>query len=83
MVLAMSNYHLRQLDEAHAAMARGLAIADTKLPKVESGDLGYWWRDWVFADVLMREAKALIEGGTKTGDEPKPNNPSALRKDPP
>jgi serine/threonine protein kinase/tetratricopeptide (TPR) repeat protein len=65
MVLAMSTYKLGQRNETHEALARGLEIADTKLPKIESGDLGPYWPDWVFADVLMREAKGLIEGGAK------------------
>jgi len=66
MLLAMSGYQLSQPDEARAALARGLQMADAKLAKIESGDLGRSWPDWVFAHVLMREAKALIEGGAKT-----------------
>jgi len=69
MVLAMSNYQLHHPDEARAVLVRGLEIADKKLPKFESGDLGSYWGDWIFAQVLMREAKALIEGGSKTGDD--------------
>ena len=69
MLLAMSNYQLHRLDEARVALRRGLEIADTKLPKVESGDLGESWDEWVFAQVLMREAKALIEGGAKANGE--------------
>ena len=83
MLLAMSNYQLGQLDEARAALRRGLEIADKKLLKIESGDLGWCWDEWVFAQVLMREAKALIEGGANAGTETKANDPSALRKDPP
>ena len=77
MVLAMSNYRLRHLDEARAALAKGVAIAETKLAKIESGDLGHFWPYWVPADVLLREAKALIEGGAKAGDS------CSVRKDPP
>jgi tetratricopeptide (TPR) repeat protein len=83
MVLAMSNYQLHQLDEARAALATGLEIADTKLPKIESGDLGPYWPDWVFADTLMREARALIEGSSKTSDESKTNPSSAFNKEEP
>jgi hypothetical protein len=64
MLLAMSNYQLRQLDQARAALRRGLEMAE-KLPKIESGDLGWFWDEWVFAQVLMREAKALIEGESR------------------
>jgi hypothetical protein len=31
----------------------------------------------------MREAKALLEGGPKAGDETKTSDPSPLHKDPP
>jgi len=83
MLLAMSNYQLHQLDEARAALKRGLQAADQKLPKLESGDLSLYWDEWVFAQVLMREAKALIEGGAKAGEETKTSDSSAVRKDPP
>jgi hypothetical protein len=65
MVLAMANYQLHQLEEARAALRRGLEIVDKKLPKIESGDLGESWVEWVLAQALMPEAKALIEGGSK------------------
>jgi tetratricopeptide (TPR) repeat protein len=83
MVLAMAKYQLHQLDEARAALSRGMEIADQKLPKLESGDLGEGWDEWVFTDLLTREAKALIEGDPKTGDEGKTIGPSSPRKDPP
>ena len=80
MLLAMSNYHLGQLDNARVALARGTEIAEAKLEKIESGDIGNYWVYWVYADVLMREAKALIEGGAKTSDELKTSGPPALHK---
>ena len=83
MLLAMSNYQLHQLDEARVALRQGLDIAENKLPKLESGDLGEFWDEWVFAQVLMREAKALIEGGSKAGSETKTRDSSALRTEPP
>jgi len=83
MLLAMSNYQLHRLDEARAAFAKGLEIAVRKLPKLESGDLSLYWDEWVFAQVLMREAKALIEGGANADGETKTSDPSALRKEPP
>jgi hypothetical protein len=42
MVLAMSNHQLHRPDEARAALRRGLEIADAKLAKLESGDLGQY-----------------------------------------
>jgi len=83
MLLAMSNYQLHQPDEACAALARGLEFADKNLPKIESRDLGTDWFEWAFADVLMREASALIDAGARAGSETKTSDPSALRTDAP
>jgi hypothetical protein len=69
MVQAMACQHLNQPDKAHAALARGIQLADTKLPKLEDGDLGGYWMDWVFVQALLREAKALIEGQTPSVKE--------------
>jgi hypothetical protein len=60
MVLAMAQYRFKQAGAAGAAFAKGVDIAERKLPKADSGDLGNWV-DWIFAHALMREAKALIE----------------------
>jgi hypothetical protein len=62
MVLAMAQYRLKQSDAARAAMAKGVEIERSKLPKLESGDLGSGYLDWIIAHALMREAQALIEG---------------------
>jgi len=83
MLLAMSKCQLHQLDEARAALSNGLKLADAKLPRLESGDLGRFWPDWVWADVLMREAKALIERNAKADDETKTNPATSVRKHPP
>jgi eukaryotic-like serine/threonine-protein kinase len=63
MVLAMAHYQLGRTNDARAALAKGIATVETKLPKLENGDLGIYWVDWIIAQVLMHEAKALIEGG--------------------
>ena len=83
MLLAMADYQLHRPDQARASLASGLEIVDKKLPKLEDGSLGEYWADWIFAHVLMREAKALIEGDAKAGGETKTSDPSALRKDSP
>ena len=63
----------RRLDEARAALAKGLATAEAKLPKLENGDLGSaTWSDWIIAHALMSEAKALIEGASAPVVEPSP-----------
>jgi hypothetical protein len=65
-ILAMAHYRLQQLDEARSALAKGVEIADTKLPKAESGDIGEDWWNWIIAQALMDEANNLINGGTNT-----------------
>ena len=76
MVLAMACHQLHQWDQARAALAKGGKIAEAKLPKLESGDLGSSWHDWIIAHALMREAKGLIEGeaGGGLGVTPKTNH---------
>ena len=69
-VLAMAHYQLRQLDEARSALAKGFDTAQTKLPKVESGDLGEDWWNWIIAQALLKEARALIEGPSAPVAEP-------------
>lgn len=59
-VLAMAHCRLQQYDAARAAFANGVAL-EAKLPKLESGDLGNDWRDWIIANALLAEAKTLLE----------------------
>jgi hypothetical protein len=68
MVLAMAHYRSGQTNEAAAALAKGVAIVETKLPKIESGDLGAFWVDWISTHVLMREAKGLIQDGSASSN---------------
>jgi eukaryotic-like serine/threonine-protein kinase len=60
-VLAMAQQRLRQVDESRATLAKAIEIERTKLPKLDSGDLGENWMDWIIAHVLLREAQTLIE----------------------
>jgi serine/threonine protein kinase len=62
MVLAMANHQLNHLDEARSALAKGIEIEKEKSPKIESGNLGGNWMDWIITHTLMHEAKELIEG---------------------
>ncbi|HOB97673.1 MAG TPA: tetratricopeptide repeat protein [Verrucomicrobiota bacterium] len=71
MVLAMAQYRLQQTDEARAALAKGVEIERTKLAKLESGNLGGGWLEWIIAHALMREAQALIEGASTTAADTK------------
>ena len=68
LVLAMSQHHLGRPDEARQALSKGTELAQAKLPKLDSGDLGPNWQNWIIAHALLREAKALIEGSSRAGD---------------
>ena len=70
MVLAMAQYRSNQADQARVTLAKGVEIAESKLPKLESGDLGDDWVDWIIAHVLMTEAKTLINGAAKATGHP-------------
>ena len=68
----MAHYRLKQTIEAKADFAKGAEIERTKfLPKLETGDAGRGWLDWIIAHALMREAKALMEGAAEARDETK------------
>ncbi len=68
-LLAMADYRLRHFDAAHVALAKGIDIAETKLPKLDDGDLGQDWWNWIIAHALLNEAKALIETPSATASE--------------
>ncbi len=73
-VLAMAQQQLHLADAARAALAQGLAIAQTKLPQLESGDLGVDWLDWIVAHTLLREAQALIQAPAAADQTAAPAN---------
>ena len=68
MTLAMAQHQLKQAEEARVTLAKGLELAETRFPKPGKASLDEQWHDWIIAHVLMREAKALIEG--KSGQTP-------------
>jgi hypothetical protein len=75
MVLAMSQYQLGQIEQAHASLAKGIEMEE-KLPKLESGDLGNDWNDVIIAHALMKEAKAMIASQpAKAGQNPPVGRP--------
>ena len=63
-VLAMSQHRLGQTEAARANLARALELG-AKMPKIESGDIGEGWLDWIIAHTLLGEAKSLIEAQSK------------------
>ena len=57
----MAQYQLQQSEPARASLAKGAEL-EQKSPKLDSGDIGEDWMDWIIAHALMREAKALVKG---------------------
>ena len=71
-MLAMAQYQLGEKEEARTVLTKGVQIEQAKLEKLESGDLGSSWVDWLTSETLVGEAKALIEG-TPVGIVGSPN----------
>jgi tetratricopeptide (TPR) repeat protein len=67
-VLAMAQQRLGQTNEARTALAKAKQIAETKLPKPGSGDLGPDWQDWIISHTLLREAQDLIEAPSSAAE---------------
>ena len=61
-VVAMAKYQLNRVEGARTAMAKLREIVESQLPRIEDGDLGVNWRDWIIVDALRKEARSLIEG---------------------
>jgi WD40 repeat protein/serine/threonine protein kinase/tetratricopeptide (TPR) repeat protein len=61
-VLAMAQFRMNHSDEARHALAAAVEIVDQKLPKLDSGDIGEGWIDWIIAGALVCEAKGLLGG---------------------
>lgn len=56
----MGGQQLKQPDEARNSLAQAAQIFETNLPKLESGDLGENWPEWLVARLLLREASELL-----------------------
>jgi tetratricopeptide (TPR) repeat protein len=74
-VLAMACSAQGQPDAARKALAQASALAETTLPRLESGDLGDRWSDWLIAQILLREASSVI-GQSGTGANRPDQSPS-------
>ncbi|MCW1925873.1 tetratricopeptide repeat protein [Luteolibacter arcticus] len=61
---AMALQRMNQPEEAKRLLAQGTTTFETKLSKLESGELRGNWEDWVIARALLEEARALIDGGS-------------------
>ncbi len=62
LVLAMALHNSGKDTEARASLAEGARMIETGLPKLESGDIGRHWIDWIITHALLKEAQDLIEG---------------------
>ena len=63
LILAMACFQAHQDDDARALLVQGGEAIDAKFQKgldVDSTPNGYW-SDWLFARILLREARTLIE----------------------
>jgi serine/threonine protein kinase/tetratricopeptide (TPR) repeat protein len=69
-ISAMARRQLKQPAEARADLNRGLELVQTKLPKLDGGDLGDQWFDFLTTCILMREAKATVEGSPAAEQSP-------------
>lgn len=60
-ISAMAHVKLNQMFKARADLNQALEIIRTKLPKLDSGDLGRRWFDTLMANIIMREACPMIK----------------------
>jgi eukaryotic-like serine/threonine-protein kinase len=67
LVVAMAQMQLKQGGPARVALAKAGEVVDGKIPKLDCGDLGVQWIDVVIANILMREATALINDDREQG----------------
>jgi serine/threonine protein kinase len=59
-ILAMGQYKLNQVAEAHITLAKCEQIIETRFPVVRYQELGGDWRDWIIAHTLLTEAQNLL-----------------------
>ncbi|HEV2210312.1 MAG TPA: protein kinase [Verrucomicrobiae bacterium] len=62
LVLAMAQHESGRQHEALAALNRGAGVVDTQMPKLESGDIGESWVDWIIVHALLKEAQQRVKG---------------------
>jgi serine/threonine protein kinase/tetratricopeptide (TPR) repeat protein len=61
-VLAMAQHHLGRSEAARAALSNAQAILRTKMPDPQrERPFGNDWHDWLRAQILCREAEALLK----------------------
>jgi hypothetical protein len=65
LLLAMSDYRLDQTEAANSIMSHLPPVKRGDWPGSSAEDLGVDWIDYLFVNILFREANALIQPGTK------------------
>lgn len=60
-VLATAQQQLKQPEESRKHLAQAVELSETKLPKLESGDVGENWPEWLIARILLREANEILK----------------------
>jgi tetratricopeptide (TPR) repeat protein len=73
--LSLAYHQLNEGEKGRAALGEATKIMDLRLPKPDSGDLGESWIDWVFCQVVRREAQTLIDSPA-----PGPKKPDSDRR---
>jgi serine/threonine protein kinase/WD40 repeat protein/tetratricopeptide (TPR) repeat protein len=62
LILSLAHHQLKEADRARRALSEAVRIIDNELPRESSGDLGDGWLDWVFCQVMRREAEEGLNG---------------------
>ena len=69
-ILAMAQSQLKQTETCRETLRKCVEIVQTQLPKLEDGDIGRNWRDWIIVHALQSEAKRMMEGGPSATERP-------------
>lgn len=67
-VLAMARHHLGEVHDARRALAAAKVLIKTRMPGLDSGNLGDGWWDVLNANILVREAERVL-GAPLTEEE--------------
>ena len=57
---ALAQLKLQKPDQARAALAKGIEVAQNELPAFDGGDLGRNWPDRLIVHILQQETKAMM-----------------------
>lgn len=66
-IVAMAHHRAGRAEEARAALQAAMKDQSSGWFNDTRDDLGGSWHDWLVGHILIREARALIEGTTDAG----------------